>query len=255
MKRKLKKALVLIYGLKIRASRSIDHENPIFHHQNPSYIHHERSRMNHLNAKYELSKVHHKGDVIKKNRVHTLALLIGLLGLTLSAQAQDTHLTANFKEGYSGEQGKNNWSYEYVLKDGSYKKIETFDSEKKVWKDPKGTWKVGAVWGMVLIPGHQNDVALTWTSPSDGKLTMWPTVIRAHGDTKDGVQVCIKFNDQVVWPKDGGFHLFKAKGESVKPDKIDLEAKAGDKIHFIVNRVGKSAGDSVAWNPYLTFKP
>jgi hypothetical protein len=192
---------------------------------------------------------------MKKHITHTLALFIGLIGLVLTAQAEDSKIITRFKDGFSGEQGKGGWSYEYILKDGSYKKIETVEAEKKVWKGPEGWHEVGAIALLNLTPGRQNDVALTWTSPSDGKLYLGLGNIRARGDTEDGVQICVKLNDEVVWPTAGGFHLFKAKDETVKPEALKLKVKAGDTLRFIVNRVNHHRGDQVFWNPYISLTP
>ena len=191
---------------------------------------------------------------MKKHQNHIAVLLLAILSLTVSAQAQDK-IAGNLKAGFSGEQGKNNWSYEYVLKDGTYKKIETFDAEKNVWKGPRGWWEFGAIANMVLFPGYQNDVALTWTSPSDGKLYVGLGNFTSQGDTQDGVQICVKYNDEVVWPKEGGFHLLKAKGEKVKAGVLNRQVKAGDTLRFIVNRVGKHQGDRIQINPYISFTP
>jgi hypothetical protein len=78
---------------------------------------------------------------------------------------------------------------------------------------------------------------------------------KSRGDTTDGVQVCIKHNDVVVWPKEGGFHMLKAKDETVKAEALNLEVKAGDTLRFIVNRVKHHRGDQVFWNPYISLTP
>lgn len=158
----------------------------------------------------------------------------------------------------SGVQGHCGWHFGYALiGTHDYVDYPIFREETTCpdgWHtadgDDENYGTVTRLWGDVFMcPGELADAVKTYVCPSDGEIVIGAAHACIIGqDTDDGVRFLIYHNEELLWQRD----LFK--NELTMPPVLRREVKAGDRVHFRVNKIGNAENDGVDWDPTVLYR-
>ncbi|WP_341278961.1 carbohydrate binding domain-containing protein [Paenibacillus sp. FSL H8-0537] len=150
-------------------------------------------------------------------------------------------------EGFSSEQGKNNWSYQIATADG-YKDM-AWDTTASLWRGDNRWEIISQEW----MHPHINDAALKWKAPQTGIIHISGN-IRKHPINLegDGVDFKIMKNDTQIWPVSGWTHLEGNDGIG-KNLNLDVKVNKDEKIYFVLNKYGNLVSDATIVNPKITY--
>lgn len=144
-----------------------------------------------------------------------------------------------------------------------YKDYSKLPGETGIYKSYNETYP-----SKILASGYiysvLEDVAITFTAPENGSVTIdesvvrrWPYYDDPAQDGGDGVQIYILKNDKQIWPESGKQLIDKTLNPIntfTQPKLQGIEMKKGDKIRFCIHR-GESNEwcDDTKWNPVVRF--
>ncbi len=158
----------------------------------------------------------------------------------------------------SGVQGHCGWHFGYApIGTHDYTDYAVFRAETTCadgWHTADGNdadyGTVTRLWGDVyMCPGSLADAAKSYICPMDGEIAVSATHSCIIGEnTEDGVRFMIYHGEKLLWQKD----LFQ--NELEMPPVLDVTVKAGDAIHFRVNKLGNTNGDGVDWDPTVLYR-
>ena len=148
-----------------------------------------------------------------------------------------------FSEGFSDEQGANNWYYKEW--DGSRYTDMQWDATAGRWK---GRGKSCQVWQGAAHP-DATDAVIAWKAPRAGDITV-QGVIERPSPKGDGTRARIVHNAKLIWPS--------ASWQDVYPSFMVqhvccIQVKAGEWIYFHLNRWGNVDDDSTLWDPTIRY--
>ena len=163
------------------------------------------------------------------------------------ARPTEPSLLYDFPNGFSSEQGKNNWYYRTSSRKGMTDMI--FDTANNRWQ--------GDAEFCLISEGSMHpdalDTALVFKAPKSGEITC--TFSFAVGsDQSDGVVLSIKHNGEVVEIgdyKNGGIHI---QSTSPADGEITLTVAEGDEIAFIINKYATTSFDATAVAVSVTYR-
>lgn len=167
------------------------------------------------------------------------------------------------------------WSYECAdfekspmewkpMQSEGYKNYSVLPGDMAIYKSYHDTYP-----SKILAAGYiyavLEDIAITFTSPEAGTLTIdesvvrhWPYYDDPAQDAGDGILIYILHNDKQIWPKDGKQLVDKNLSPIstfTVPEIQDIQVKKGDKIRFCVNRGANNEWcDDTMWNPVVRLK-
>ncbi len=157
----------------------------------------------------------------------------------------------------TGKQGYDGWHFGYAPI-GTHDYID-YDEYRIELNSPDG-WHTSAGtdgdygkvlawwWNYYMCPGEKADVAKTYICPLDGTVA-----ISAHHEcmtgeaTTDGVRVMLLHGEELLWEYTLG------NMEFTMPPTLIREVKAGDAIHFRVNKIGSAEKDGLDWDPSVLY--
>lgn len=156
----------------------------------------------------------------------------------------------------SEEQGSGGWHFGYSpIGSNLYFDYPEFRHENKNpdgWHTPDGDEKCGCIlrlWGDVYMrPGEECDAVKTYICPMDGRILLGSTDKLIPGEpSADGVHLAVLHGDTPVWETDA------YAGDLADFPPLVLDVRAGDAIHFRVNKKGNSEGDGMDWDPTVLY--
>ncbi len=99
-----------------------------------------------------------------------------------------------------------------------------------------------------MEPGTDFDVAKTFTCPKDGEVLIDAMSLIVGSPSEDGINIAIFKNEEVLLPWETWYD-----GVNRPFTPIQTTVKAGDQIHFRVNKNGNTKGDGLDWNPSVLY--
>ncbi len=156
----------------------------------------------------------------------------------------------------SKKQGADGWHYGYAPIGShtytDYPIFTEYGNRVDGWQgDEEGTARYGTLqrkWNGYMLPGEEYDCVKTFICPKDGRVRLGsPIRVVMAEPTDDGVLLSILHNDQKVWEYD------LPRNGVIPSPRLELSVKAGDAIHFRVNKKGNHTNDGVTWNPAVLY--
>ncbi|TCM99029.1 Ig-like protein group 2 [Paenibacillus sp. BK033] len=156
--------------------------------------------------------------------------------------------------GFSGQQGADNWRYQYRLFGSSeFEDLPVFSGGG--WWKTSNNWDYGKLSGNLVTPGTQSDTARTFIAPATGTLTIKAAQpITIHPDTYGGARLKVMKNDSQIWPESGEWASIGSK-ETINFPDVSTQVLKGDRIYFIANSGADHANgfDDITWDPTLKY--
>lgn len=149
--------------------------------------------------------------------------------------------------GFSGQQGKNGWTYQ-ALSDGTWVDLVYADD---MWKGPLPWDQLHKVGSYIIMLPNSQQLQMTWTADQAGTARITGHVAKYQTDGGDGVQVSIWKNNTKIWPADEGWQQIDFDDSTGYTHDILITVAAGDTISFRVDHNANEACDQVMWNPQL----
>jgi hypothetical protein len=139
---------------------------------------------------------------------------------------------------FSGTQGFRNWSY--LDSSGA---LLVYDPVNSRWKGVESwLW----LWANGCHPGTSRDIVRRWTAPQAGSIAITGAVRDADPNGGDGVIAIIRKNGVELW------RTTIANGNTTGVNfSLPEMVIVGDRIDFVVNRIGSSSNDSTAFDPTI----
>jgi len=111
------------------------------------------------------------------------------------------------------------------------------------WTGPNWT-RVGKDWHH---PGINTPSVRCFTAPRDGRVTITGRVYKAHL-SGDGVRASIRQVGRTVWKAD-----LKGKDDKGIDPNLTMDLRKGDRIRFVVHKLGRIFCDTTRWDPVVTY--
>jgi hypothetical protein len=159
----------------------------------------------------------------------------------------------------SSVQGNNGWYWQYAALDrfeaDAYINYDFFGADnERWWLGSANTFGTGMVAGNRMHPGGSVDAVKTYVVSRDGAVALSSVdPILTPDASSDGTMAKVLVNDVVVWPPDGGWQ-FIPPNVRVPMGTVTVDVKAGDRIHFRLNKNVTTSFDSTVWDPVVTYR-
>jgi hypothetical protein len=99
-----------------------------------------------------------------------------------------------------------------------------------------------------MRPGEACDAVKTYVCPEDGRVLLGASGDLIPGEpSDDGVRLFVFHEKTLVWEKE------MAAGDLVELPPLVLDVRAGDRIHFRLNKIGNAEGDGTDWDPTVLY--
>src|SRR5699024_3841136 len=167
----------------------------------------------------------------------------GIDGISPKPKLKSYKLT----EDWSSTQGKNQWYY--LESDGKEYTPMTWESSDDKWH---GTYEYTIIAPNAYLHPHDNDTALGWKAPEQGKINITGNIKKDNISCWDGVNIKIMINDTHMWPEKGWQHINADDNKGVNHD-IQGEVNQNDMVYFIVNKNENQYCDGTIWNPSIDY--
>ncbi|SDS23722.1 Ig-like domain (group 2) [Paenibacillaceae bacterium GAS479] len=192
-----------------------------------------------------------------------LACILAIMMLLFSVRlpmdtvvyAEETALPS-FKasEGFSNQQGANQWRYQYqTFNTPDFKDLPS--NVGNIWWRASQNWDWGKVAGIEMTPGSQADTSRTFVAPESGTVKLTASKpITINPGTYGGARLKILKNETQVWPTSGEWEPINVEQTIAFPE-LTAEVTKGDRIYFIVNSGADHANgqDDIYWDPVVSY--
>ncbi|MDP6505483.1 MAG: hypothetical protein QF886_17805, partial [Planctomycetota bacterium] len=111
------------------------------------------------------------------------------------------------------------------------------------WTGPDWT-RVGKDWHH---PGINTPSVRCFTAPRDGRVTITGRVHKAHL-SGDGVRASIRRDKRNLWKAD-----LEGKDDKGIDPNLTVDLRKGDRIRFVVHKLGRIFCDTTRWDPAVTY--
>jgi hypothetical protein len=145
---------------------------------------------------------------------------------------------------FSGVQGQDNWYYKRW--NGSSYVDLTWDSANRQWV---GAQSYATITRSHQAPDNNDDTLREWVAPASGTITITGNVGKYDVSGGDGVKVSIKKNSTYLW----GLQTIAYNNSVGYTPYLTTTVVAGDKIMFSVNKIANDTGDTIKWDPIITW--
>ena len=158
------------------------------------------------------------------------------------------------------------WTYEYAqigdYNNSAYNKYPSVWSDEwfDYWCVPEGVnidWRFGRIASVNMFPGWGDyDISRTFTIPDDGVVSIDAASLIRIWDgytSADGVNIAVYKNGVKIYPRDKSWQLVTNAAPLIFPT-LETAVKAGDKIHFRINKNINEQGDQTQWDPVIIYK-
>lgn len=125
----------------------------------------------------------------------------------------------------------------------------TWESSDDKWH---GTYEYNIIAPNAYLHPHDNDTALGWKAPEQGKINITGNIKKDNISCGDGVNIKIMKNDTQMWPEKGWQHINADDNKGVNHD-IQVEVNQNDMVYFIVNKNENQYCDGTIWNPSIDY--
>lgn len=151
---------------------------------------------------------------------------------------------------FSSQQGFRDWFYLTSTAPGSLKFVRMpFDSDGTYrWCCNANYSSAMRVWRAGAYPSVRNDAARLWVNPYDGQLRIYGMARKEpyFGAGGNGALVRILQNTTPLWE----YILGPSESAATEFD-LNVTAKPGDELYFVVSALGDDYGDSVIFDPTI----
>lgn len=153
---------------------------------------------------------------------------------------------------FSPTQLRNQWTYEEVLEDGSYRELVWDKGGYEGRWTGSGLGRIGRIW---MQPSAQYDLTRTFIVPSAG-LVSASGVIRKDPSAENQVSCFVRIlhNSLQVWPSKGWAEVLANYDATTSYEITNLRVAAGDKIRFIVKHNNENRADPIVWDPMIVIR-
>lgn len=197
------------------------------------------------------------GVHFENNRFHPATTPVGVTDLSLNVTGVSVIPYSTASDAVpKGEQGYDGWHF-------CYAPVGTNDYVDYVYQQalhaPDG-WHAaegsdedfGCVlcwwWNFYMCPGEKADVSKTYVCPRDGEVAISANHECTTGEqTEDGIRAMVLHNEELLWEDTLGYQEF------VMQPTVIRKVKAGDRIHFRINKIGNAKNDGVDWDPTVLY--
>ncbi|MCM3749045.1 Ig-like domain-containing protein [Paenibacillus pasadenensis] len=157
-------------------------------------------------------------------------------------------------EGFSNQQGANQWRYQYrIFNSSEFKDLPT--NVGNTWWRANQNWDWGKVAGIEVTPGSQADTSRTFVAPKSGTVKLSAAkLIAINPGTYGGARLKILKNETQIWPTTGEWEAINAN-QTVTFPELTAQVTQGDRIYFIVNSGADHVNgqDDVTWDPVVSY--
>lgn len=156
----------------------------------------------------------------------------------------------------TGEQGVDGWRFQYAsIGQDDYQDYDTYVYSQKLqdgwWQGEEENYTHGCIrrwwFDTYMEPGTDYDCVKTFVCPKDGEILINAASYIVGKPTEDGIAVSVRHNSDIL------FEELKFNRVNTKFKPIRITVKAGDKIHFRVNKNGNTENDGLDWNPTILY--
>lgn len=170
--------------------------------------------------------------------------------------AKPTRLSVASESLASEQQGVGGWRFGYSpIGSSEYFDYPEFRHETQSadgWHAPEGDEQCGCIlrlWADVYMrPGAACDAVKTYVCPEDGRVLLGASGLLIPGEpSEDGVRLLVFHGEALVWEKE------MAAGSLAALPPLVLDVRAGDRIHFRLNKIGNAEGDGTDWDPTVLY--
>ena len=153
---------------------------------------------------------------------------------------------------FSPTQSEDQWTYEQVIEDSSYKEL--------VWDKGgyEGRWagsglgRIGRIW---MQPSAQYDLSRTFIVPASGVVDTSGLIRKdPSADNRLPCFVRILQNARQIWPTEGWAEVSPNYDTPLAYQISNLVVSAGDKIRFIIKHNGENRADPIVWDPVIVLR-
>jgi len=164
---------------------------------------------------------------------------------------------------FGDSQGTQGWSWQRAANgsygNGAYEDLGVY-ANGYWWHDQANNWAMGRIgMGEIFVGYEDYDLAMTYTAESDGvaNLTTEGNGIWIYNgyNSNDGAYLAIYKNGLKIWPAQSGDARRLITNDNQISDfgVVTVSVKAGDKLHFRVNKNSNNNDDNIVWNPVVTY--
>ena len=153
---------------------------------------------------------------------------------------------------FSPTQSADQWTYEEIVADGSYREL-LWDKGgyEGMWRG-SGLGRIGRIW---MQPSAQYDLSRTFTAPVSGRLGASGMIRKdPSAENEASCFVRIMLNSAQVWPKEGWAEVPPHYDTPTNYEIKDLRVSAGDKLRFVVKHNGVDRPDPIVWDPIVVMQ-
>jgi len=165
-------------------------------------------------------------------------------------------------DAFGNMQGAGGWSWQRVpansYENNAYEDMDEF-ANGYWWYSQENDWTSGRIGNTEAFLGTGDyDLAMTYTASIDGVVditAIWDSIAVYSGYTsEDGVYAAVYKNGFKVWPTGGsGAKQLVETNAAASFETVTLSVKAGDQLHFRLNKNESNTGDNIVWNPVVTY--
>ncbi|MGG1515483.1 Ig-like domain-containing protein [Paenibacillus oryzisoli] len=156
--------------------------------------------------------------------------------------------------GFSGQQGEDNWRYQYrVFDSASYVDLPMYSLFS--WWKTEVNWDWGRILSNIITPGTQADTARTFVVPETGNITITTAqAITIDPNTSGGARLKVMKNDTQIWPQSDEWAQLLANQTIDFPD-LSVAVNRGDRIYFVANSGAdhSNGSDNITWDPIIAY--
>ncbi|MGH9544909.1 MAG: hypothetical protein ACRD23_06805 [Terriglobales bacterium] len=153
---------------------------------------------------------------------------------------------------FSATQYSNQWAYQEVVEDGSYRDL-TWDKGgyEGLWAG-SGLGRIGRIW---MQPSARYDLSRTFIVPTGGTAST-SGVIRKDPSAENLAScfVRILLNSRQVWPKEGWAEVNPNYDTATSYEITKLSVAPVDKLRFEVKSNGQNRPDPIVWDPRVILR-
>jgi len=153
---------------------------------------------------------------------------------------------------FSPTQAANQWAYEELIEDGSYRELIWDKGGYEGRWTGSGLGRIGRIW---MQPSAQYDLSRTFIVPVAGIVSTSGEIRKdPSAENRDSCFARILLNSRQVWPTEGWAEVSPNYHSPTTYKITNLRVSAGDKIRFMVKQNGQNRADPMVWDPAIVFQ-
>lgn len=155
----------------------------------------------------------------------------------------------NSMNDFSKTAADNTWSYQYQLKNGAWKELNSYDAKRQVWVSGKGRSQEWIGRFEQCATKASTRTARVWKAPFSGRITIRGRALKSYEGGKEA-SVQITCNEKLIW---GSKTIASNDKNGFATDIAAIDVSKGDLIRFESIGAAKSINDAVSWAPTIAY--